>query len=188
MKLKKFVIQPVKAITEQELNELCDVLIDCVEGGASVSFMLPLERCKAMEFWSGVASSVASGARILLIAKDEEGCVGTVQVLLDQPENQPHRGDLAKMLVHRRARGRGVGTELLRHAEAAALQAGKSLLVLDTANPVAERVYERGGWVACGTIPNYALMPDGPLCATRLYYKQLAPLNGALSVKHHSNH
>lgn len=141
-----------------------------------------------MEFWTGVAVGVASGTRILLIAKDEEGCVGTVQVLLDQPENQPHRGDLAKMLVHRRARGRGVGMELLRHAEAAALQAGKSLLVLDTANPVAERLYERGGWVPCGTIPNYALMPDGPLCATHLYYKQLAPLNRALAVKQHSSH
>jgi GNAT superfamily N-acetyltransferase len=175
--MEKLAVQSVKSLTENELDELSDVLIDCVEGGASVSFMLPLERRKAMEFWNGVVASAAGGGRILLIAKDKDGCIGTVQVLLDQPENQPHRGDLAKMLVHPRARGRGVGAELLRHAEEAALQAGKSLLVLDTANPTAERLYERGGWVSCGLIPNYALMPDGPLCATRLYYKQLGPLN-----------
>jgi GNAT superfamily N-acetyltransferase len=180
--MTKFAIQAVESLTHQELDELCDVLIDCVEGGASVSFMLPIERRTAIEFWTGVIASAASGKRILLIAKDEAGCVGTVQILLDQPENQPHRGDLAKMLVHRRARGRGVGAELLRHAEAAALQAGKALLVLDTANPAAERLYERGGWISCGLIPNYALMPDGPLCATRLYYKQLAPLGDALPV------
>ncbi|CAB3755609.1 GNAT family N-acetyltransferase [Paraburkholderia solisilvae] len=181
--MEKFTIEAVKSLTRKELDELCDVLVDCVEGGASVSFMLPIERRTAVEFWTGVVAGAADGKRVLLIAKDEAGCIGTVQILLDQPENQPHRGDLAKMLVHRRARGRGVGAALLRHAEAAALRAGKSLLVLDTANPAAERLYERGGWIACGLIPNYALMPDGPLCATRLYYKQLAPPGHALSTQ-----
>jgi GNAT superfamily N-acetyltransferase len=119
------------------------------------------------------AASAANGDRILLVAKDAEGCVGTVQVLLNQPENQPHRGELAKMLVHRRARGRGIGAALLQHAEMVAVRAGKSLLVLDTGNPAAERLYERGGWVLCGTIPDYAFMPDGQLCATRLYYKSI---------------
>jgi GNAT superfamily N-acetyltransferase len=169
-------IRAIKSVSPAELDALCNVLTDCVEGGASVSFMPPLRADRARAFWIGVVESAARGERILLIAEDDAGCVGTVQVMLDQPENQPHRGDLAKMLVHRRGRGRGVGAALLRHAELAAKEAGKVLLVLDTANPAAKRLYERGGWLACGNIPNYALMPDGSLCATDLFYKQLAPI------------
>jgi GNAT superfamily N-acetyltransferase len=95
-------------------------------------------------------------------------------VITDQPENQPHRGDLAKMLVHRRARRLGVGAALLGAAEAGARAAGKTLLVLDTASDDAERLYERGGWQRCGVIPGYALLPDGPPCATTYYFKFLA--------------
>jgi GNAT superfamily N-acetyltransferase len=100
---------------------------------------------------------------------------------LDQPENQPHRGDIAKMLVHRRARRRGVGAALLAAAEDRALGAGKTLLVLDTASGDAERLYERQGWQRCGQIPNYALWPDGTPCATTFFFKFLHPPRAATS-------
>ncbi len=167
-------IRSVQSIGEREIQGLADVLIDCVEGGASVGFMLPMTRAKAEAYWQRVAAGLARGERLLLAAEDEKGqIIGTVQILLDQPENQPHRGDLAKMQVHRRARKRGVGAALLAAAERSALSAGKTLLVLDTASPDAERLYERGGWQRCGQIPDYALMPDGTPCATTIFYKFL---------------
>ncbi|WP_197337732.1 GNAT family N-acetyltransferase [Ralstonia solanacearum] len=155
---------------------LADVLIDCVEGGASVSFMLPLSREKALAFWRGVADGVARGERALLIAEGEAGTVlGTVQLVLAQPENQPHRADVAKMLVHRRARRRGVAQRLMAEVEAVARAEGKSVLVLDTVTGGdAERLYQRAGWQRVGTVPNYARMPDGALCGTTFYCKQLA--------------
>jgi len=168
------VIRRLLIPNEEEVEALAEVLIDCVDGGASVSFMHPLARDKAIEFWRRVAVSVTKGERALLIAEDEEGICGTVQLILDQPENQPHRADLAKMLVHRRARSRGIGEELLRAAEAAAKESGKTLLVLDAVtNGDAGRLYERGGWVRVGDIPGYALMPDGEPCSTTYYYKDL---------------
>jgi GNAT superfamily N-acetyltransferase len=167
-------IRCLQTIGEREIEGLSDVLIDCVEGGASVSFMLPMTRAKAHAFWRGMAASVARGERLLLAAEDVDGTiVGTVQVIVSQPENQPHRGDLAKMLVHRRARRRGVGAALLAAAERAALEQGKTLLVLDTASGEAERLYARQGWQRCGQIPNYALMPDGLPCATTFFFKLL---------------
>jgi GNAT superfamily N-acetyltransferase len=167
-------VRRLHEIGARELDGLCDVLIDCVEGGASVSFMLPMTRPKAERFWHDVAASLARGERIVHAAEDADGrVVGTVQVIVDLPENQPHRGDLAKMLVHRRARRRGVGAALLRAAEESALVAGKTLLVLDTASDDAERLYARGGWQKSGMIPGYALLPDGPPCATTIYYKFL---------------
>jgi len=156
------------------LPALTDILLDCVEGGASVSFMWPLARARAEAFWRGVLASMARGERIVLAARDAHGRIsGTVQVVLAQPENQPHRGDLSKMLVHRRARRLGMGEALMQAAEAHALAAGKTLLVLDTASADAERLYARSGWVACGRIPGYALLPGGEPCATTLFYKQL---------------
>jgi GNAT superfamily N-acetyltransferase len=157
------------------LPALTEILLDCVEGGASVSFMAPLGRDKAERFWRGVLASAAHGERIVLVARDDGGVIaGTVQVVLAQPENQPHRGDVAKMLVHRRARRQGLGEALMRAAEQQALQAGKTLLVLDTASDSAERLYARAGWTACGRIPGYALLPGGEPCATTFFYKQLA--------------
>jgi GNAT superfamily N-acetyltransferase len=154
---------------------LADVLVDCVHGGASVSFMAPLPAAKALAFWQGVASGVARGERLLLVAEDASGIVGTVQLVLDQPDNQPHRADVAKMLVHRRARRQGVAARLLAAAEAAARAAGKTVLVLDTVTGGdAERLYARAGWQRVGTIPNYALMPDGALCSTTYFHRQLA--------------
>lgn len=171
---ERFELRRLEALGEHELDGLCDVLVDCVQGGDSVGFMLPMTRAKAEAFWRGVAASLARGERVLLAAFDPAGAiVGTAQVVFAQPENQPHRGDLAKMLVHRRARRRGVGAALLAACERAALEAGRSVLVLDTASPDAERLYARGGWQLCGRIPGYALMPDGPLCATTIFFKSL---------------
>lgn len=167
-------IRCLETIGEREIQGLGDVLIDCVEGGASVSFMLPMTRQKADAFWRNAAASVAHGEKIVLTAEDADGTiVGTVTVVLQQPENQPHRGDVSKMLVHRRARKQGIGAALLSAAERSARQAGKTLLVLDTASAEAERLYERQGWQRCGVIPDYALLPDGPPCATTIFFKFL---------------
>lgn len=155
---------------------LAEILLDCVAGGASVSFMAPLSQAKAQAFWQSVAEGVAEGDRALLVAEDRANgrMVGTVQVLLAQPENQPHRGDIAKMLVHRSVRRRGIGAMLMRSAEDAAREAGKTLLVLDTATGSdAERLYRRLGWIRVGTVPGYALWPDGRPCATTYYYRDL---------------
>ncbi len=151
------------AMDDAQIEDLTDVLIDCVEGGASVSFMHPLGRDRAVAFWRRVASGVAAGERALLVAHDAHGLCGTVQLVLDQPENQPHRADLSKMLVHRRARRLGVGAALMHAAEDAARDAGKTLLVLDTASDDAERLYARAGWTLAGIIPDYALLPHGGL-------------------------
>jgi GNAT superfamily N-acetyltransferase len=167
-------VRRLETLGDREIQGLSDVLIDCVEGGASVSFMLPMSRAKAEAFWRTTAASVARGERVVLAAEDAAGpIVGTVQVILSLPENQPHRGDLAKMLVHRRVRRRGIGAALLAAAERCALDAGKTLLVLDTASDDAERLYGRNGWQRCGRIPDYALLPDGTPCATTFFYKVL---------------
>ena len=167
-------IRHLKTIGEREIQGLSEVLIDCVEGGASVSFLLPMSRAKADAFWRHTSASVARGERVVLAAEDAAGTiVGTVQIILAQPENQPHRGDLAKMLVHRRVRRLGIGAALLVAAERSARSAGKTLLVLDTASDDAERLYVRQGWQRCGQVPNYALWPDGTPCATTFYFKFL---------------
>ena len=168
-------VRSLTTLGEREIEALSDVLIDCVEGGASVSFMLPMTRAKAESFWRGVSASASRGERAVVVAIDEEGqIVGTVQVVWAQPENQPHRGDIAKMLVHRRMRRHGVGAALLAAAEQVAKQAGKTLLVLDTVTGGdAERLYARNGWKRCGEIPDYALWPDGRPCATTVFFKAL---------------
>jgi GNAT superfamily N-acetyltransferase len=155
---------------------LADVLIDCVEGGASVSFMAPLARAKAVAFWRSALDSAGRGERVVLIAEDQKSgrLVGTVQVILAMPDNQPHRAEVAKMLVHRDMRRCGLGAELMRAAEAAARAAGRTLLVLDTATGSdAERLYARLGWRQCGVIPGYALLPHGSLCSTTVFYREL---------------
>lgn len=173
--LTGMVIRRLTRLNEADIVQLAAVLIDCVEGGASVSFMHPLAPDRAAAFWRGQADDVANGRRLLHVASDADGIVGTVQVVLDQPENQPHRADVAKMLVHRRARGQGLGAALLRAAEAGAKEAGKTLLLLDTATGSdAERLYARLGWVRVGDVPDYALWPHGGLCATTFYYRRLA--------------
>ena len=153
---------------------LSDVLIDCVEGGASVSFMQPMTRTKATRFWEMVAAGVASGERAVLVAEDAHGIVGTVQLILALPENQPHRADVGKMLVHSRARRRGIAQRLMEAVEQTAIDEGRTLLVLDTVTgTTADRVYTRAGWQRVGEIPNFALTPDGAYCPTTIFYKDL---------------
>jgi GNAT superfamily N-acetyltransferase len=159
-----------------EIDALCELLIDSVASGASVGYLAPMTVPKAHPFWQGVIASVALGECLLLVARSPEGRIdGTVQVALVQKENQRHRAEVCKLLVHRRARCQGLGAQLMQAAEAAALAAGRSLLVLDTATPEAERLYERQGWQRGGHIPGYALMPDGSPCGTTLYYKAIRP-------------
>jgi GNAT superfamily N-acetyltransferase len=153
---------------------LADVLIDCVEGGASVSFMDPLTRDRAVAFWRRVADGVAAGQRAVLVAEDAQGLCGTVQLIFDLPENQPHRADLAKMLVHRRVRRQGLGAALMQAAEATARECGKTLLVLDAVTDGdAARLYARLGWTRVGDIPRYALMPRGGFCSTTVFFRDL---------------
>lgn len=168
-----FNVRQLHTINDAEIDGLAEVLMDVVEGGASVSFMHPFTRDKAIAFWRGVAKGVQAGERAIVIAEDEAGICGTAQLILSLPENQPHRADLAKMLVHRRARRRGIGAAVLGAAENVARELGKTLLVLDTASNDAERLYERGGWIKVGVIPDYALMPDGAFCDTIVYYRRL---------------
>ena len=150
------------------------VLKDCVDGGASVSFMAGLTHDEATAFWARAAAAQASDGRAVLAAEDEEGLFGVVQVIAAGTPNQPHRGDVAKMLVHRRGRRRGVAQALLAAAEDAGRDLGLTLLVLDTVTGgEAERLYARLGWERVGVIPNYALTPDGELCSTTYFYKPI---------------
>lgn len=155
------------------IGELARVLVECVEAGASVSFMLPMTHVKAERFWQDAIASVARGERTLIVAEDEHGIAGTVQLVTDLPENQPHRAEVAKLLVRPHARGAGVGALLMRAVEDAARAQRKSVLVLDTANAAAERLYARLGWQRVGVVPDYACLPDGALCATTFFHKRV---------------
>jgi GNAT superfamily N-acetyltransferase len=166
-------IRVLSSVDEAKAHQLADVLVDCVEGGASVSFMLPLTRERASAFWCRVGEGVARGDRLLLVAEDAQGIVGTVQLLLEMPENQPHRAEVAKMLVHRRARRQGLGALLMQAAEQLGRERGKTLLVLDTSSAEAERLYARLGWTRVGVIPDFALLPDGGPCDTIYFYRAL---------------
>lgn len=156
------------------LDGLAEVLHDCVEGGASVGFMHPFTLDDARAYFESLVPEIRRGTRILLAAFDDEGVVGTVQLLHAAAPNQPHRADIAKLLVHRRARGQGIATQLMAAAEGAALTDGKTLLVLDTVTGTpAFRLYERLGWLVVGEIPGYALSVTGELEPTTVFYKRL---------------
>ena len=161
-------------VAEAALDQLAAVLVDCVEGGASVSFMAPFSQAEALVFFRKVAASVASGDTVLLAARLNEKIVGTVQLGLDTPPNQPHRADIKKMLVHRSARGRGIGAALMAEVEEEARRRGRWLLVLDTVpNENGHRLYLREGWTQTGLVPDYAMFPDGRLCDTAIMWKRL---------------
>jgi len=158
----------------EHIDALAALLADCVEGGASVSYMAPFSHEDARAVFEELARDVEQGRRVLIAAFAGGEIVGTVQINLATPPNQPHRGDIAKLLVRRSARRRGIAAQLMEAAEREALGEGKTLLVLDTVTgDDAERLYERLGWTRVGVIPNYALYPDGTPCATTVFYKEL---------------
>ena len=161
-------------VTDAALDQLSSVLVDCVEGGASVSFMAPFSQADGLTFFRKIATSVAAGETVLLAARLDGRIVGTVQLGLDTPPNQPHRPDVKKMLVHRASRGRGIGMALMAAVERVAKQRGRWLLVLDTVPGMdGYRLYRRAGWTESGISPDYALFPDGRLCDTALFWKRL---------------
>jgi GNAT superfamily N-acetyltransferase len=161
-------------VSDRALDELADVLVDCVTGGASVSFMASLSREDGHRFFGKVGNSVVSGDTVLLAARLDGKIVGTVQLGLDTPPNQPHRADVKKMLVHRSARGRGVGMALMMAIEEEARRRGRWLLVLDTVpGESGHRLYLRAGWQQSGIVPDYALFPDGRLCDTAFMWKRV---------------
>jgi GNAT superfamily N-acetyltransferase len=161
-------------VTDAELDQLAAVLVDCVDGGASVSFMSPFSQAEALAFFRKVAVSVAGGDTVLLAARLDGRIVGTVQLGLDTPPNQPHRADIRKLLVHRSVRGHGVGAALMAQAEQQARRRGRWLLVLDTVpGENGYRLYMRNGWTRAGIIPDYAMFPDGQLCDTAVFWKRL---------------
>lgn len=167
-------IRRLERLDAAHVSALSALLIDCVDGGASVGFMSPLTQERAGRFWLGIGDRIAAGLIELLVAERDGVVMGTVQLIMAQPENQPHRADLAKMLVHRGARRQGVGERLVRAAEDHARSAGKTLLVLDTVTGSdGDRLYRRLGWIAVGCVPLYALFPDGRPCSTTIFYRQL---------------
>ena len=154
--------------------DLADLLVEAVAHGGSVSFMHPLAPEAALRFWDGALAASARGERLVLGAFEGEALAGTVTLHLDCPPNQPHRAEIAKLMVRVDRRGRGIAAALMRAAEAQAVQAGRTLLVLDTASEGgAAGLYEGLGWTYAGEIPDYALKPHGGLVGTRLYWKRV---------------
>ncbi len=174
MSAKAEIISLDAPVAGPALDQLAEVLVDCVDGGASVSFMSPFSHAEAFAFFRKVASSVASGDTVLLAARLDSRIVGTVQLGLDTPPNQPHRADIKKLLVHRSARGHGVGAALMAQVEEEAKRRGRWLLVLDTVpGESGYRLYVREGWTRTGIIPDYAMFPDGRLSGTAVFWKRL---------------
>ena len=158
----------------EQLDALAAVLHDCVAGGASVGYMWPFSHADARAAFEAWAADVEQERRLVLAAFAGGALVGTVQVVLALPPNQPHRGEIAKLLVHRSARGRGVARLLMDRAEAEARAEGRTLLVLDAVTGgAAARLYARIGWTTVGVIPDYALYPDGRRCDTTVFWKAL---------------
>ena len=158
----------------EHLDALAAVLHDCVAGGASVSYMEPFSEEDARSAFEGFVAEAEHGRRLVLAAFLAGDLVGTVQVIVALPPNQPHRGEIAKLLVHRRARGRGIAQLLMERAEAEARAEGKTLLVLDAVTGGdAARLYARMGWTTVGVVPGFALYPDGRPCDTTYFWKAL---------------
>ena len=159
---------------DEHVGALAEVLHDCVAGGASVGFMAPFSLDDARAVFEGFAAEAAQGRRAILAAFAGDRLVGTVQVILALPPNQPHRGEIAKLLVHRSARRRGIAELLMQQAETEARAEGKTLLVLDAVTTDdAARLYRRLGWTEVGVVPGFALYPDGRPCDTTYFWKGL---------------
>ncbi|MGN9758467.1 N-acetyltransferase family protein [Streptomyces sp. SD31] len=156
------------------IEELADLLVDTVQDGASVGFLAPLDRTAAMAWWKGRAAGVGAGRLAVWVAQEGGRTVGTVSLDFPDKPNSRHRAELVKLMVHRNARGRGLGRRLLTTAEQAAIGAGVTLLHLDTeTDSLAERLYDSAGWTRAGVIPDYAASPAGVLRPTTIYYKYL---------------
>lgn len=153
---------------------LCEILVDCVRHGASVGFLDPLDPAEADGYWLRIERAVADGRCVLIAAAVGGEVAGTVQLDVGTLPNQPHRATVSKLLVHTSARRRGLGRALMAELEQVALERGRWLLTLDTATGDAARLYERMGWQAAGTIPDYALNPDSTLTGTTFYWKRLS--------------
>ncbi|MFG2126758.1 GNAT family N-acetyltransferase [Streptomyces sp. NPDC048751] len=154
------------------VEELAALLADTVDGGASIGFLAPLDRAEAVAWWKGRAAGVAAGALAVWVAQDDERVVGTVSLAFPDKPNSRHRAEIVKLMVHRDARGLGIGRRLLAAAEEFAATAGRTLLHLDTeTDSPAEHLYRSAGWTRAGVIPDYAASPDGVLRPTTLYYK-----------------
>ena len=167
----------IREAVASDASRLAALLLDVVAGGASVGFLSPLSPDRALGYWQDVLAAMGHGERFVLVAEDpaDGSIVGTVQLLLTVPDNQPHRAELAKMQVHARARRQGLGATLLQAAEEAARVRGRTLLILDTVTgSAAERLYTRMGWQRVGEVPDYALYPDGRPCSTTFFYRRLA--------------
>lgn len=175
MAMAYHIVQLDAAEAESRLSELAELLTDAVTGGASVSFMLPFSQADALAYWQKILPAVADQQTILLAALIDNCAVGTVQLELATPPNQPHRAEVAKLLVHRTARRQGIARALMQTIETVAQHHNRTLLTLDTlTGSVAEQLYRSLGYRLAGVIPQYACLPTGALESTSIFYKQLA--------------
>lgn len=166
-------IESIRAATDQTVEELSDLLLDAVDDNAGISFMKGLSREEAARWWRGVIQGLGPKAA-LLVARDERGIVGTVQLQPAWPPNQPHRADVAKLMVHRRGRGQGVARALMTELERHAREKELTLLLLDTCKGgAAEKLYSSMGWQRVGEVPRFAMNPDGSWCDSVFFYKTL---------------
>lgn len=171
--MSEIVIHPLTA-DEPTLKALSDLIIETVANGGSVTFMHPFPEAEARKFWTGALAAAGRGERVVLGAFTDGELAGTVSLLLDCPQNQPHRAEIAKMMTRVAFRGRGVGSRLLQEAERIAAERGKTLLNLDTATDEgASGFYERNGYNYAGEIPDYALKPLGGLTGAKIYWKRV---------------
>ncbi|WP_369250765.1 N-acetyltransferase family protein [Streptomyces sp. R41] len=155
-------------------DELADLLVDTVEGGASIGFLAPLDRAAAVAWWEGRAAEVSVGRLAVWVVRSEDRLLGTVSLAFPDKPNSRHRAELVKLMVHRDGRGQGLGRTLLTTAESGAIAAGVTLLHLDTeTDSPAESLYRSAGWTELGAIPDYAATPSGELRPTTIFYKRV---------------
>ncbi|HJU90194.1 MAG TPA: GNAT family N-acetyltransferase [Gemmatimonadaceae bacterium] len=171
--MSELVIEEVDDVSDEVVQGLAELLVDAIESGAGISFMSGLRAEDAAEWWRKTLST-SSPRAVILIARDAEGILGTVQLQPAWAPNQPHRADVAKLIVHRRARGRGIARALMHELESQARARKFSLLLLDTCQgSAAEQLYTSLGWVRVGVVPRFALNPDGSPCDTVFFYKEV---------------
>jgi ribosomal protein S18 acetylase RimI-like enzyme len=175
-------IEPLRS-SPQTIAALADILVETVASGGSVSFMYPLPLEQAKAFWTRSLNAADAGERVVLGAFDDGELVGTVTLHLDTPPNQPHRGEIAKMMTRVSYRSRGIASALMREAERIARERGRTLLTLDTGEEDgAASLYERLGFIRGGVIPDFAYKPHGGLQGTIYYWKRIGLPSGTTST------